>query len=86
MGGPVAGGNIYGHYPNPDELMPNSFLDAASSDTGAGRMIPTTSADEYMAELALWFGVPASRLVEVIPNLGQFYAPGSAEAPLGFLV
>jgi uncharacterized protein (DUF1501 family) len=86
MGGPVKGGQIYGDYPNADDLMPNSFLDYASSDNGAGRMIPTTSADEYMAELALWFGVPASRLLEVIPNLGEFYSPTSPDAPIGFLV
>lgn len=86
MGGPVKGGQIYGDYPNATDLMPNSFLDATSSDTGAGRLIPTTSADEYMAELALWFGVPTSRLLEVIPNLGEFYSPSSPEAPLGFLV
>ncbi len=84
MGGAVQGGSIYGQYPNAEDLMPNSFLDLATGGNGAGRMIPTTSADEYLAELALWFGVPASRLLEVLPNLGEFYSPGG-EAPIGFM-
>ncbi|MEM7325574.1 MAG: DUF1501 domain-containing protein [Actinomycetota bacterium] len=85
MGGAVQGGTIYGEYPNADDLMPNSFLDLATDGNGAGRLIPTTSADEYLAELALWFGVPASRLLEVLPNLGEFYSPSSATAPIGFM-
>lgn len=85
MGGAVQGGSIYGAYPNAEELMPNSFLDLATDGNGAGRLIPTTSADEYLAELALWFGVPASRLLEVLPNLGEFYSPGGGTPPIGFM-
>ena len=77
MGGRVAGGLIYGHYP---ELSPGNPL-----DTGRGVYAPTTSVDEYFAELALWFGVPPSDLATVLPNVGTFYAPGSATPPMGFL-
>ena len=77
MGGSVAGGLIYGHYP---ELSPGNLL-----DTGRGVYAPTTSVDEYFAELALWFGVPPSDLATVLPNVGTFYAPGSATPPMGFL-
>lgn len=77
MGGSVAGGQIYGDYP---ELSPSSPF-----DVGRGIYAPTTSVDEYFAELALWFGVPSSDLATVLPNVGTFYAPGSATPPMGFL-
>lgn len=76
MGGPVKGSEIYGTYP---QLYADNPL-----DTGRGRLIPTTSCDEYFAELALWLGVAPSDLATVLPNLGRFYTPGSG-APLGFL-
>jgi uncharacterized protein (DUF1501 family) len=77
LGGSVAGGDVYGTYPS---LYAGSML-----DTGRGRLIPTTSVDELFGELALWFGVPAADLDIVLPNLGRFYAVGSANPPLGFL-
>jgi uncharacterized protein (DUF1501 family) len=77
VGGAVNGGQIYGTYP---ELALNSSL-----DTGRGRLIPTTSVDEYFAELALWMGVSPSNLPLVLPNLTRFYSPGGAP-PLGFLM
>ncbi len=76
MGGPVVGGDIYGAFP---QLYVDNDL-----DTGRGRLIPTTSCDEYFAELALWLGVAPSELTTVLPNIGRFYSPGSG-APIGFL-
>ncbi|MEM6793103.1 MAG: DUF1501 domain-containing protein [Acidobacteriota bacterium] len=76
MGGPVRGGDLYGSYP---QLFADNDL-----DTGRGRLIPTTSCDEYFAELALWLGVAPSDLETVLPNIGRFYTPGSG-SPLGFL-
>ena len=49
-------------------------------DTGRGRWIPTTSVDEYSATLARWFGVSATDLPVVLPNIGRF-----ARTDLGFL-
>ncbi len=77
MGGAVTGGDIYGSFP---ELYLGNPLDAER-----GRLIPTTSVDEYFAEMALWFGVPAADLGLVLPNLGRFYAVDSSSAPVGFL-
>ncbi|HID51022.1 MAG TPA: DUF1501 domain-containing protein [Anaerolineae bacterium] len=77
MGGAVLGRRIYGDYP---ALYENNPL-----DTGRGRLIPTTSCDEYFAELALWFGVDPSDLSAVFPNIGRFYDTTSEEMPLGFL-
>ena len=62
------------------EIKPGNPL-----DVGRGIYAPTTAVDEYFAELALWFGVPASELGSVLPNVARFYSPGSPELPLGFL-
>ena len=64
MGGAVAGNDIYGAMP---ELSTNSG-DAVES----GRIIPTTSVDQYGATLAHWFGIEPSELSELFPNLGNF--------------
>lgn len=77
MGGSVNGGRYFGSYP---EIRPGSPL-----DVGRGIYAPTTSVDQYFAELALWFGVPAAELSTVLPNIGRFYSPGTSELPLGFL-
>ena len=76
MGGAVKGKEVYGTYPS---LALNGNL-----DVGGGVLIPTTSADEYFAELALWFGVPTSELAMVLPNIGNFYSTQSGP-PIGFM-
>lgn len=76
VGGSVKGG-IYGEYP---ELSLNSHL-----DVGRGRLIPTTSVDEYYADLALWMGVFPSNISYVLPNLNRFHDIGANGSPLGFL-
>jgi uncharacterized protein (DUF1501 family) len=77
MGGDVRGGEIYGQFPSLALNGPRIVSD--------GVLIPTTSTDEYFAELALWFGVPKSELVTIFPNLGRFYNIGSQDYPIGFL-
>ena len=77
MGGAVAGGDIYGRFP--------SLYLGNNLDTGRGRLIPTTSTDEYFAEMALWFGVPPADLGLILPNVGRFYSVASGRPPLGFL-
>lgn len=81
MGGPVKGGKIYGKYPETVSLNDNP------DDLGGGIILPSTSADEYFAELALWFGVNPSDLGTVFPNLVNFYDYRSAgnNLPIGFL-
>jgi uncharacterized protein (DUF1501 family) len=64
MGGAVRGGRVYGSWP--DVAL------GSSDDAGQGRLIPTTSVDEYAAELAGWFGVPPGMLSDVIPHIGRF--------------
>jgi uncharacterized protein (DUF1501 family) len=72
VGGAVKGGNFYGKMP---DLTING-----PDDTGRGRWIPTTSVDEYSATLASWFGVSATNLPVVLPNIGRFANPN-----LGFV-
>ena len=77
MGGAIDGRKIYGQYPS---LYADNPL-----DTGRGRLIPTTSCDEYFAELALWFGVHPSELPTVFPNIGRFYDSSASRRPIGFM-
>ena len=72
MGGAVQGNRVYGKFPN--------VALGGAEDSGQGRLIPTTSVDEYAATLARWFGVSDTNLSTVLPNLGRFATPN-----LGFL-
>ena len=78
MGGAVKGKNMYGNYP---------ILSLGNDlEIGGGILIPTTSADEYFAEMALWFGISPNDLSQIFPNIGNFYDVGSSEKPLGFML
>lgn len=72
MGGAVAGGRLYGRWPE--------VALGGREDAGQGRLVPTTSVDEYAATLVRWFGVPTSDLATVIPNIGRF-----ASRDIGFM-
>lgn len=76
LGGGHRGGRIYGHYP--ENLTLGNDL-----DTGRGRLIPTTSVDEYFGELALWLGVSRSDLPTTLPNIERFFDLAGASTPLG---
>lgn len=64
MGGAVNGRDFYGKSP---EIGLNT-----AEDTGQGRLLPTTSIDQYSATLAKWFGVAKSDLRLIAPNLYKF--------------
>ncbi len=85
VGGAVAGRKIYGAYPSL-ALNPESGPGPNLLDTGRGRFIPTTSCDQFFAELALWLGVSKSNLPLIFPNIGNFYNTGSSAPPIGFLL
>jgi uncharacterized protein (DUF1501 family) len=72
FGGPVRGKRVYGQWPTVALLGPE--------DAGQGRLIPTTSTDQYAATLATWLGVSSTDMSKVLPNIGNF-----ASSNLGFL-
>jgi len=83
MGGSVNGGNFYGSK-RPDgtgdyfpTLTQGGLDDTDSGTAPRGRWIPTTSTDQYCAQLAKWFGLPQDPAIlgAVFPNLGNF--PGT---------
>jgi uncharacterized protein (DUF1501 family) len=85
MGGSVVGRKIYGSYPSL-AINPDTGGEINPLDTARGRLIPTTSCDQYFAELALWLGVPKSSVPLILPNIGNFYATSSTTSPLGFFI
>jgi uncharacterized protein (DUF1501 family) len=72
IGGAVRGASLYGTFP---ERVVNG-----PDDAGTGVWIPTTSVDQYAGTLAKWFGVSATDMPTVIPNLNRF-----ASSDLGIL-
>lgn len=64
LGGAVNGGGIYGPMP--------SLLNGGDDDAGAGRVIPYYATEQLGATLARWFGVGASDLDLIFPNLSRF--------------
>jgi uncharacterized protein (DUF1501 family) len=73
VGDAVRGRDMYGIYP--------ALEIGGADDVGGGRMIPTTSADQYAATLARWFGIADVELDIVAPHIDNF-----AVRDLGFFV
>ena len=87
VGGAVKGAAFYGTAP------PVSVTNTAAAQdqwhVGQGRLLPTTSVDQYAATLASWFGVADNELSGILPNLRRFgTAAGRPDYPrnLGFMV
>jgi uncharacterized protein (DUF1501 family) len=71
VGGAVKGKQIYGT-PQVVSINNDSKLAGYDGHVGQGRLIPSTSVDQYGATLASWFGVPAGDLESILPNLRNF--------------
>ncbi len=78
LGGPIDGGKLLGRFPS---LEINGVDDIGRG----GRLFPRLSCDEYFCELLRWFGVNSSDMDQVLPNITNFYNPGAANHPIGFL-
>lgn len=74
MGGAVRGQRFYGTAP----VIANNGPD----DVGQGRLLPTTSVDQYAATLGRWMGVSDSDLLTILPNLANYNA---SSRNLGFV-
>jgi uncharacterized protein (DUF1501 family) len=85
MGGSVKGGTFYGSL-RPDGTgspfgYPTLQLGGPDDTDTRGRWIPTTAVDQYAATLATWYGLAASDIAAVFPNLSRFSTPN-----LGFML
>ncbi|MCR9269603.1 MAG: DUF1501 domain-containing protein [Hyphomonadaceae bacterium] len=64
IGDAVQGGQIYGDIP------PYDF--DHDQDAGSGRLIPTTSVEQFAEPLGRWFGLTESEIADALPNLSNF--------------
>jgi uncharacterized protein (DUF1501 family) len=88
VGGAVKGQQFYG------TASPVSVADTKDSSgiylpqnqwhVGQGRLLPSTSVDQYAATLAKWFGVDPSEMAGVLPKIGNFGGTGYP-VDLGFM-
>ncbi|MEL6860826.1 MAG: DUF1501 domain-containing protein [Pseudomonadota bacterium] len=64
-GGAVQGKRLYGEVPLAD-------VNSASYTQSRGRLIPTTSVEQYAATMGNWFGLDTGELNTSLPNLNNF--------------
>lgn len=72
VGGAVKGKQFYGYAPPVGSGARESTADVDLWQVGQGRLLPTTSVDQYAATLAKWFGVADADLQDIVPNLANF--------------
>ena len=72
VGGAVKGKSFYGYAPPVGNGELRSTADVDRWNVGQGRLLPTTSVDQYAATLAKWFGVEDAELNGILPNLRNF--------------
>jgi uncharacterized protein (DUF1501 family) len=70
VGGAVQGKSFYGYAPPVGNG--NTTTEADQWHVGQGRLLPTTSVDQYAATLASWFGVEPTELAGILPNLRNY--------------
>lgn len=84
VGGGITGSDFYGINSTNGTPFPTLAFngpDDADSGTGArGRWIPTSSAEQFAATLARWYGLPDANLPAVFPKITNF-----ANTNLGFM-
>lgn len=76
IGGAVNGGQLFG---TPPDLTVNG-----PNDAGQGRLIPTTSVDQYAGTMLNWWGVPETQLDKVLKSIDAMprrTIPGVLSAP-----
>lgn len=63
-GGAVNGRRFFG--------TPPAIGNNTPDDVGQGRLLPTIAVDQYASTLANWFGVSATDMPTVLPNIGNY--------------
>ena len=84
VGGAVNGGAFYGTAP-PVSVGDSSTLADDQWHVGQGRLLPSTSVDQYAATMAKWFGVADAELNGILPNLGRFANNSAYPTNMGFM-
>ena len=88
VGGAVNGQSFYGVAPPvsvSDVKTGNAYNPENQWHVGQGRLLPTTSVNQFGATMAKWFGVSASDMTSVFPNIGNFTASNYAGGYMGFM-
>jgi len=67
VGGSVNGNRIVGDMPPP--AFDHTY------DSGNGRLIPSTSVEQFAASIAAWFGLSSAEVQTALPNIGNFAGP-----------
>ncbi len=93
VGGAVKGQAFYGTAPpvsvGDTKDSGGNYALADQWHVGQGRLLPSTSVDQYAATLAKWFGVADSEMAGILPNIVNFGTSASrADYPtdLGFML
>ncbi len=81
MGEAVRGGRFYGRTNTAGAIDPPIYANNGPDDVGSGRLLPNIAVDQFGATLASWFGVSATDMNTVFPNLKNF-----SNKNLGFMV
>jgi uncharacterized protein (DUF1501 family) len=81
VGGAVKGAAFYGTAP--PVSVGNTAAPEDQWHVGQGRLLPTTSVDQYAATLARWFGAADTEMAGILPNLGHF-GGGTYPSNLGY--
>jgi uncharacterized protein (DUF1501 family) len=94
VGGAVRGQSFYGT-PPPVNITNGTYAGGVRTysaaeqwHVGQGRLLPSTSVDQYAATLAKWFGVTDAEMPLVMPNINNYgTAAGRPDYPtdLGFM-
>jgi uncharacterized protein (DUF1501 family) len=77
VGGAVNGRSFYGTPPPvsvSDNLVGGVYPPENQWHVGQGRLLPTTSVDQYAATLARWFGVDDTEMPGILPNIANYPA------------
>ena len=93
VGGAVKGQAFYGTPPpvsvGDTKDSGGNYALADQWHVGQGRLLPSTSVDQYAATLAKWFGVADAEMAGILPNIVNFgTSAGRADYPtdLGFML
>jgi uncharacterized protein (DUF1501 family) len=87
VGGAVNGQSFFGTAPPvsvSDAKTGNAYNPENQWHVGRGRLLPTTSVDQFGATMAKWFGVAASEMTSVFPNINNF-AGAYSSGYMGFM-